>query len=100
VDSIDYADFHRDGPNLESKASLTDEGMINIWVNLRNQVPDLPKDYARPVQEYAVDPVGALDCPPLNVVIFIVGSRGTSNMAFAVQREEGAGTLEARARIA
>ncbi|ORY31586.1 glycosyltransferase family 1 protein [Naematelia encephala] len=50
--------------------------MINIWVDLKQIVPDLPKDYARPVKEYAIDPATAKECPPLNIVIFIVGSRG------------------------
>lgn len=50
--------------------------MINIWVDLKKALPDLPKDYARPVKEWATDPVGAKDCPPLCIVIFIVGSRG------------------------
>lgn len=55
---------------------MTDEGMINIWVNLKEQVPDLHKDYAREVKEFATDPEGGADCPPLSIVIFIVGSRG------------------------
>lgn len=50
--------------------------MINIWVDLKKHVPDLPKDYAQPVKEWALDDNGGEDCPPLNIVIFIVGSRG------------------------
>jgi hypothetical protein len=37
---------------------------------------DLPEDYAAPIKEYAVDKI-TTDCPPLNIVIFLVGSRGT-----------------------
>jgi hypothetical protein len=55
---------------------MNDEGMINIWVDLKQKVPDLHKDYAREVQEFATDPGGGVDCPPLSIVIFIVGSRG------------------------
>jgi len=79
-DGSDYADFTKNGPGLESRASLDDEGMINVWVDLKKVLPDLPTDYARPVKEYAVDPVGSKDCPPLNIVIFIVGSRGAASV--------------------
>jgi sterol 3beta-glucosyltransferase len=58
--------------------------MINIWVDLKQNVPDLPKDYAKPVQEYATDPISALDCPPLNIVIFIVGSRGKPVQSYSL----------------
>lgn len=55
---------------------MESDGMINIWVDLKKALPDLPKDYARPVKEWGVDPSGGDDCPPMNIVIFIVGSRG------------------------
>ncbi|WWC91963.1 uncharacterized protein L201_006916 [Kwoniella dendrophila CBS 6074] len=74
--NIDYANFTSDGPGLDSRAVLDDMGMINIWVDLKKPLPDLPKDYARPVKEYAVDRRKGVKCPPLNIVIFIVGSRG------------------------
>ncbi|OCF77518.1 hypothetical protein I204_01506 [Kwoniella mangroviensis CBS 8886] len=74
--SIDYANFTSDGPGLDSKAVLDDMGMINIWVDLKKPLPDLPKDYARAVKEYAVDRRKGVKCSPLNIVIFIVGSRG------------------------
>lgn len=53
---------------------MTDEGKINIWVDLKRSVPDLHHDYAQQVKEYGTDPKGPI--PPLNIVIFIVGSRG------------------------
>ncbi|WWC72266.1 uncharacterized protein I206_106228 [Kwoniella pini CBS 10737] len=74
--NIDYANFSSDGPGLDSKAILDEMGMINIWVDLKKPLPDLPKDYARPVKEFAVDRRKGVKCPPLNIVIFIVGSRG------------------------
>jgi hypothetical protein len=55
---------------------MDEEGMINIWVDMKKVMPDLPKDYARPVKEWGTDPATSEDCPPLNIVIFIVGSRG------------------------
>ncbi|KAK4687648.1 hypothetical protein P7C73_g2470, partial [Tremellales sp. Uapishka_1] len=73
---IDFADFSSSGPGLDSRAKLDENGMINIWVDLKKPLPDLPKDYARPVKEYAVDSKGSGKCPPLNIVIFITGSRG------------------------
>lgn len=72
----DYADWSKSGPGLSSRANLTDDGTISIWVDLKKALPDLPKDYARPVKEWATDPTKSDDCPPLNIVIFIVGSRG------------------------
>ncbi|OCF44536.1 hypothetical protein I317_01608 [Kwoniella heveanensis CBS 569] len=74
--NLDYASYAADGPGLDSKAELDQMGMINIWVNLKKPLPDLPQDYARPVKEYAVDEKTSTQCPPLNIVIFIVGSRG------------------------
>ncbi|KAK8853459.1 hypothetical protein IAR55_004166 [Kwoniella newhampshirensis] len=74
--NIDYANFSSDGPGLDSRAVLDDTGMINIWVDLKKPLPDLPQDYARPVKEYAVDTKTSSECPPLNIVIFITGSRG------------------------
>ncbi|WRT69975.1 uncharacterized protein IL334_006966 [Kwoniella shivajii] len=73
---IDFTHFTSDGPGLDSKAILDEMGMINISVNLKKPLPDLPKDYARPVKEYAIDTRKGVKCPPLNIVIFIVGSRG------------------------
>lgn len=78
----DYTDFTKEGPGLSSRASMTDEGMINIWVDLKEKIPDLHKDYAREVKEFATDPAGGADCPPLNIVIFIVGSRGMSGSPY------------------
>ena len=43
---------------------------------MKKKLPDLPKDYAREVREFAVDPTKATETPALNIVIFIVGSRG------------------------
>ena len=61
---------------LFSSASVTDEGKIVISLDLKKTSPDLPKDYARPVREYAVDPNSTAKVPGMNIVIMIVGSRG------------------------
>jgi hypothetical protein len=78
ADQSDFAKFTSSGPGLDSRALLDESGMINIWVDLKKPLPDLPKDYAQSVREYAVDTKASDTCPPLNVVIFIVGSRGQS----------------------
>jgi sterol 3beta-glucosyltransferase len=54
---------------------------MDVYLNLKGDLKerflheDMPDDFAPEVREYATDPTGA-ECPPLNVVIFIVGSRG------------------------
>lgn len=53
---------------------MTDEGKINIWVDLKRSVADIHPSYAQGFTEYGTDPGGS--CPPLSIVIFIVGSRG------------------------
>ena len=55
---------------------MDESGNINVWVDLKKELPALSKDYARSVKEFAVDPERSDACPPLNIVIFIVGSRG------------------------
>lgn len=44
--------------------------------NSNKKLPDLPPDYAVDVKEYGIDPTRPLHVPILNIVIFIVGSRG------------------------
>jgi sterol 3beta-glucosyltransferase len=67
------------GPGMDTRAELDEGGRIDLWMDLKHELPsgaaDLPEDYAVPIQEYAVDK-HATDCPPLNIVIFLVGSRG------------------------
>jgi hypothetical protein len=50
--------------------------VLAILSNLKKSLPDLPPTYARQVKEFGVDPSRPLKVPPLNIVIFIVGSRG------------------------
>ncbi|KAG8896572.1 hypothetical protein FRB99_008829 [Tulasnella sp. 403] len=65
-----------EGRGLKSSAKLTDDGRILISLDLQRALLDLPKDYANPVKEYAVDTSALMSTPPMNVVIMIVGSRG------------------------
>lgn len=47
-----------------------------VSLDLKQKLPDLPKDYAKEVNEFAVDAQAWQDVPRLNIVIMIVGSRG------------------------
>ena len=47
-----------------------------ISFNLTQNLPDLPEDYAKKVNEFAVDAQAWRDVPRLNIVIMIVGGRG------------------------
>ena len=60
----------------QSSAKVMDDGRIALLLNLERKLPDLPKDYAKDVHEFAID-VGGFESPPLmNIVVMIVGSRG------------------------
>ena len=69
------------GPGLDTRAELDEGGRIDLWMDLKHKLvegaADLPEDYAVHIEEYAVDK-DARDCPPLDIVIFLVGSRGES----------------------
>jgi hypothetical protein len=63
------------GPGLDTRAELDEGGRIDLWMDLKHNLAkgaaDLPEDYAIHIEEYAVDK-NARDCPPLNIVIFLV----------------------------
>ncbi|KAJ9091283.1 hypothetical protein QFC21_007272 [Naganishia friedmannii] len=69
--------FEMSGPGLSTKAQVRKDGMIGVTFNdIMRKLPDLPPDYAAPVAEYGIDTSRPLRVPVLNIVIFIVGSRG------------------------
>ncbi|CAE6434488.1 unnamed protein product [Rhizoctonia solani] len=74
--AINYASYKALGKGLTSSANMTPDGRIVITLDLHKKLPDLPKDYANPVREYAVDRVDWRVAPPMSIVIMIVGSRG------------------------
>lgn len=80
IGRADYAEYKAIGKGLASSARVTPDGRIVISLDLKNKLPDLPPDYAADVEEFAVEDTAAKwrDCPSLNIVIMIVGSRGTS----------------------
>lgn len=53
-----------------------------ISLDLAQKLPDLPKDYARDVKEFAVDETEWKRYPSMNIVIMIVGSRGELAMSY------------------
>lgn len=73
---IDYTKFNASGEGLSSTANLSDDGRISINFNLKKSLPDLPKDYAKDVHEFATDSTNYRSPPCMNIVIMIVGSRG------------------------
>ncbi|GHJ85209.1 hypothetical protein NliqN6_1611 [Naganishia liquefaciens] len=74
--SQDPRSIETSGPGLQSKAELKGDGTIGVTLDAKTEIPDLPPDYALPVQEYGIDSSRPLRVPSLNIVIMIVGSRG------------------------
>ena len=72
-------DSEGEPPALSSRATVDEEGMINIWVDLQKQLSSLPHPSGQDSvgKETGIDHEGYDQCPPLNILIFIVGSRGT-----------------------
>lgn len=76
---LDYAQYVSEGEGLDSIASVSPDGRISIHLDLKNDAPDMHKDHAHDVEEFAVDKTAWKTCPNMNILIMIVGSRGTSN---------------------
>ncbi|KAG8698648.1 hypothetical protein FRC08_005788, partial [Ceratobasidium sp. 394] len=74
--AINYAAYKAMGKGLASSAEVTPDGRIVISLDMKKALPDLPRDYANPVREYAIDKEDWHTAPAMNVVIMIVGSRG------------------------
>jgi hypothetical protein len=64
--------------------------MINIWVDLQKQLSSLPHPSGQDSvgKETGIDHEGFDQCPPLNILIFIVGSRGRFKAAREMQEGE------------
>lgn len=76
----DYTQYTSLGEGLLSIAKLSLDGQISISFDLKKYLPDfLPSQIlTQEVDEFAVDREGWKDCPNMNIVIMIVGSRGKS----------------------
>ena len=65
------------GPGLLSIAKLSLDGQISMSFDLKKYLPDfLPSQITQDVEEFGVDHERWRDCPSMNIVIMIVGSRG------------------------
>ncbi|KZT36345.1 UDP-Glycosyltransferase/glycogen phosphorylase [Sistotremastrum suecicum HHB10207 ss-3] len=74
--NTNYAEYNVSGKGLISSAKVTPDGRIVISLSLKQKLPELPKDYAKDVKEFAIDK-DQFDKPPaMSIVIMIVGSRG------------------------
>lgn len=60
---------------VEGQAQIDDEGRIDVTLNVKKTLPPLPLEDTTSVWSEETSQ-GVWDCPPLNIVIFIVGSRG------------------------
>jgi sterol 3beta-glucosyltransferase len=76
----DYSQYTSLGEGLLSIAKLTLDGQISTSFDLKKYLPDfLPSQIlTQEVDEFAVDHERWRDCPNMNIVIMIVGSRGKS----------------------
>ena len=80
--STDYAEFVSAGKGLESAARVRSDGRISVKFDLKKGASDILHDYAVPVEEFAIDSQWK-DCPKMNIVIMIVGSRGMNRNLFS-----------------
>lgn len=83
----DYYSYKARGKGLASAARLTEDGNIVFDLDLKEQLGELPTQYARPVREYAVDLHHFSTAPPMKIVIMIVGSRGDVQPYIALSKE-------------
>ncbi|KZV82173.1 glycosyltransferase family 1 protein [Exidia glandulosa HHB12029] len=70
-----YSEWKISGDGLKSAARVEKDGRIAVSLKLNKTLPDLPVLH-RVVDEFGVDEGNWRDCPPLSIVIMIVGSRG------------------------
>ncbi|AFR96358.2 UDP-glucose,sterol transferase [Cryptococcus neoformans C23] len=67
----DRSAFISSGSGLLVRSSLTTYGDVNIWIDVQENLGDLPAAVAPKVKEYALDPQGSV--PSLNIVMFAIG---------------------------
>ncbi|KAF7777854.1 CAZyme family GT1 [Agaricus bisporus var. burnettii] len=61
--------------SLPTSVQLHSDGRINVSLALNRGLPDLPRNHALHVDEFAID-LNWRDCPCMSIVIMVVGSRG------------------------
>lgn len=70
-----YGELTNKEGDLQTNVQVHHDGRINLSLACHTELPELPLDHAPSVNEFAVDS-NWKDCPPLSIVIMIVGSRG------------------------
>jgi hypothetical protein len=73
--------------NLPTSVQLHSDGRINVSLALKRGLPDLPNNHALQVDEFATD-LNWKDCPQMNIVIMIVGSRGAFSESLLEARQD------------
>ena len=83
----DYV-YKSQGRGLLSIARLSLDGQMSMSFDLKKRLPDfLPSQIlSQEVEEFAVDHERWRDCPSMNIVIMIVGSRGECSTTTLGQR--------------
>ncbi|KAF7294590.1 Glycosyltransferase family 1 protein [Mycena indigotica] len=71
-----FAQYTASGKGLASSARVLPDGRIVVSLDLKKKLPDFPKEHVQEVQEFAIDSKEYKCCPPMNIVVMIVGSRG------------------------
>ncbi|KAH8823201.1 hypothetical protein DL96DRAFT_1616914 [Flagelloscypha sp. PMI_526] len=74
--SYNYAQWTSHGSGLRSSVQITNDGRLALSLDLRKGLPDLPEVGAPVVVEDAVDTEAWAKPPSMQIVIFLVGSRG------------------------
>lgn len=77
ANSRDFAELDVSGPDANTVARVATDGKIDMWLDVKKPLPALPSiQVSRPDPRPPAPPIEDTDCPPLNIVIFVVGSRG------------------------
>jgi hypothetical protein len=73
--AADLADLEIEvsGPGADTRAHMGADGTVDMWLDLKKPLPKMP---APPQRQVTAAPEASGECPPLNIVIFVVGSRG------------------------
>ncbi|KAH9483618.1 Sterol 3-beta-glucosyltransferase UGT80A2 [Psilocybe cubensis] len=75
--TVDYAKYVSQGKGLDSVARVSPDGRISLLFDFKDsKLPEIPKPQSRNTEEFAIDPREWQECPSINIVIMIVGSRG------------------------
>ncbi|WVQ75649.1 hypothetical protein IAR50_005278 [Cryptococcus sp. DSM 104548] len=73
VPANDAQGFIINGPGLNGRTTFsTHNAQVNIWLDVKDALPELPVTFAPKVKEYAIDEEG--EVPAMDVLVLAVGS--------------------------